>query len=174
MRIVVEPHIDCRAASSLAAAEKFEPYLSSLADGLRRHSDPNFTEASFRLPRQTSHDEPERAAGFRGELPAPQPTFVFDVVASQHRADAGSAQRLIDRPFQAPPVGTAHQQHAPAIDHRGEARRVERVVVVDDHQRPIVGHRRPSGPQGAKRCSGSGTGGQPFDEGTATKSLERE
>lgn len=148
--------------------------MSSLAGGLRRHSDPNFTETSFRLPRQTAHDEPERTAGFRGELPTPEPTFVFDVVASQHRADAGSAQRLIDRPFQTLTIGTSHQQHAPTIDHCGETRRVERVVVVDDHQRPIVGHRRPSGPQRAERRSGSGFGGQPFDKGAAPKSAERE
>lgn len=146
---MVEPHFKRRAASSLAAAEKFEPHSASLAGGSGSHTDSNVAETNFGPARQRADDEPERAARFGGELPTPEPALVFEVVAREHRADARGSQRLIDGPFQLPPIGTAYEQHAPPFDHGGEAGRVKRVVAIDDDQRPVVPHRRSGRSQGA-------------------------
>ena len=88
MRIVVESHINYRAASSLAAAEQFEPHLPSLDGGSRGNTNPNVAETDFRRSRQTSHDESEGAARFSSELPASQTSFIRDVVSHKNGPDA--------------------------------------------------------------------------------------
>jgi len=174
IRIVVEPHIECRAASSLAAAEKFEPHLPSFAGGSGSHTDSDVAETNLGPARQCADDEPERAARFGGELPAPEPALVFEVVAREHRAHARGSQRLIDGPFQLPPIGAAHEQHTPPLDHGGEARRMKRIVAVDDDQRPVVGHRASRGSQGAGGRPMAEIGGEPLDERAATEPAGRQ
>jgi len=170
MRIVVEPHIEHRTASSPAATEKFEPYLSTLAAGIRHNLNPNVAEARFGLPRQMSHDEPQRAARFGGELPTPQATLIFDVVSHQHRTDSRCPQRLIGRPFQCSPIRTTDQQYTPPVDEVLQAGGMERVIVDDDHQRSIVAHCRTRGSKRTKRCSHARLGCKPLDERAAAKS----
>jgi len=174
IRIVVEPHIECRAASSLTAAEKFEPHSASLAGGSGRHTDSDIAETHLGPARQRADDEPERAARFGGELPPPQAALVFEVVTGEHCADARRSQRLIDGPFQLPPIGAAHEQHTPPLDHGGEARRMKRIVAVDDDQRPVVGHRASRGSQGARGRAVARLGGEPLDKRAATEPAGRQ
>jgi hypothetical protein len=174
MRIVVEPHIDYRAASSLAAAEQFEPHLSSLDGGSRGYTNPNVAKTNFRSSRQATYDETERSARLSGELPTPQTALVLEVVTNEHRTDARSPQRLIGRPFQAPPIGTTNQQHASPIDAIPKAGWIKRVFAVDDDQRPFIAHRGTRGSQGTACCPGAGPFGQPFNERPETKAAARQ
>ena len=110
MRIAIESNLDSRAGSSLPQAEQFQIHTPPPGGIERSDQNTHVAKTGFGLPRQMTHDQPQRSAPRGGQLPTPKQTFVDVVKPRQNRTDSRSAQCLIAGPRSLVDMIATHQQ----------------------------------------------------------------
>ncbi len=128
-------------------------------------------KTSLRRMPHVANDQAQDAARFGGQLPPPQPTFVFFFHPGDDGADAGGPHGLIASPTGlVEPRRTDHEQPAPfeIVHHRQRAKPAR---PIDHDDRPTVGGGFAGRGKGERRGPGPQRLGEPFDDRAAAKTL---